>query len=377
MQPTPHPIKRKRGKKKGHAATVHPYAATERVLHLMDLLLLNVCTRKDIFTQLFAYYRADDTYHPQHKVPASASKMLERDLGFLEKHMGLRLEREQKNPTDFKRYRLVAGTGKLPALLFTPQEIETLALLHTLFARPAVPENVGADGHAPVSPPRHPFAEAIAGLVTRLMAALPAEQQAALQRQAHRPHIYLNLHTVTDYHDHRATIERLTRAIRQRQQIAFLYTSPQREAPLSHRPVDPYYLTQLDGHFLLIGFDHAIARHSEYRIDRIQPGSIEILPSVIDQERQQHPIVFRYWADEVLVQGGMSERWLTQTIERTEVTLVEGQPRRRVLIRATAYSEWRIIQQLHRYGDKVALIEPPALRQRMREELTRALAYYQ
>ncbi|HYT41085.1 MAG TPA: WYL domain-containing protein, partial [Methylomirabilota bacterium] len=70
--------------------------------------------------------------------------------------------------------------------------------------------------------------------------------------------------------------------------------------------------------------------------------------------------------------------WLTHTIEREESYIDEqGKTRRRVLVRAKAYSEWRIIQQLHKYGDKVELVDPPRLREWMKKEVEGMYRYYQ
>jgi predicted DNA-binding transcriptional regulator YafY len=78
------------------------------------------------------------------------------------------------------------------------------------------------------------------------------------------------------------------------------------------------------------------------------------------------------------VKGGLSQRWLTQTLEREEVYLDEhGRERRRVLVHATAYSEWRIIQQLLRYGDKAELVEPAHLRDQMRQVVKRMYHFYE
>ncbi len=74
----------------------------------------------------------------------------------------------------------------------------------------------------------------------------------------------------------------------------------------------------------------------------------------------------------------MSQRWLTHTIEREEAYLDEqGNQKRRVLVRAKAYSDWRILQQLHKYGDKAELVDPPELRERMRQEVARMYRFYQ
>lgn len=99
---------------------------------------------------------------------------------------------------------------------------------------------------------------------------------------------------------------------------------------------------------------------------------------MIDGERRQRPIEFSYWIDGSIAKSGLSHRWLSQTVEREEIYIDEqGKQKSRVLVRAKAYSEWRIIQQLHKYADKVELVDPPKLRERMRQEVERMYRLYQ
>lgn len=105
---------------------------------------------------------------------------------------------------------------------------------------------------------------------------------------------------------------------------------------------------------------------------------IEIQPQFIDGESRRRYIEFSCWIDESIVKRGLSRRWFTHTIEREEVYIdAEGKRRRRVLVRAKAYSGWRIIQQLHKYADKAELVDPPELREQMRQEVGRMYRFYE
>ena len=135
-----------------------------------------------------------------------------------------------------------------------------------------------------------------------------------------------------------------------------------------------------DGHLYLIGYDHGSKNEGflEFRIDRIDAESIKLQPDTIDGERRRRPVEFSYWIDGSIAKSGLSQRWLAHTIEREEAYIDEnGKQRRRVLVRAKAYNEWRIIQQLHKYGDKAELVSPPKLREQMRKEVERMHNYYQ
>ena len=169
------------------------------------------------------------------------------------------------------------------------------------------------------------------------------------------------------------------RAISQRQQIQFHYipTRGQREYTF-HTHIDPYYIIYMEGHFYLIGYSHQRNQFLEYRIDRIQREHLKIQPNMIDAERQRRPIEFTFWIDGKMVKQGLSQRWLSQTQIREEAYLDEdSKPRRRVLVRATAYNEWRVIQQLLRYGDQVELVGPPHLRKEMQRVVRNMSRFYE
>lgn len=153
-----------------------------------------------------------------------------------------------------------------------------------------------------------------------------------------------------------------------------------KQETLLHEEVDPYYIVHQDGHLYLIGYTHKTNTILEYRVDRVKPSSVRPSPQhrLIDVERRPKPIEFRYWLDGSIAKSGLSQRWLSQAIEREEPYVDEqGKARSRVLVRATAYSKWRILQQMHKYGDKAELVDPPALREKMRHEVERIYKLYQ
>jgi hypothetical protein len=133
----------------------------------------------------------------------------------------------------------------------------------------------------------------------------------------------------------------------------------------------------MEGHFYLIAYSHKASVLLEYRIDRIKEDTLKELPTMIDVARRRQPVEFRFWLDAGLVKPELSQRWLTQTIEREEITDKQGRERKRVLVRATAYSEWRIIQQMLRYGERAELVDPPRLRDRMRQVVQQMSSLYE
>jgi len=351
------------------------YETTERVFRLLHLLTANDCSRDDIFGRLKDNYKIGDDDDPKVKASSQrAGRMLGRDLQFLKK-MGYQIEESRAD--NVTRYSLVKGTGPGGTFLLNQSELDALVLLHALFADPTKYTQIDATHPLPAQPPRNPFAEEILLLIERLAATLHAEQKKYFDRWARKPYVYFNMDTVTDYLPHRITIDVIVKAVSRRQQIRFEYASLLRQKIL-HEHIDPYYIVHQDGHLYLIGYSHKANSFLEFRIDRIEAESVKMEPDMIDGERRRRPVEFSYWIDGSIAKSGLSQRWLTHTVEREEAYIDEdGKQRRRILVRAKAYNEWRIIQQLHKYGDKAELVGPPELRERMRKEVARMYGYYQ
>lgn len=353
------------------------HESAERIFRLLQFLAVNECTRKDVFERLAFYYKIDSAVPVEHTVSRRADRMFERDIKFLEDQgFEIRKVKAHAQPT---RYSLVKGSGPRPTFLFTQSEVDSLALLYNLFTDPTRYAQVDATQPLPLQPPRNPFAEEMLSLIEKLVATLPEEQKKHFDRWVRKPFVYFNLSTVADYLPHRATIDTIVHSISARQQIQFEYMPTHSKQEITHHEnIDPYYIIYMDGHFYLIGYSHMRSQFLEYRIDRIKAENLKIQPNMIDVERRRRPIEFRFWIDGNIAKRGLSKRWLTQTLEREEVYLDEkGQERRRVLVRATAYNEWRVIQQLLKYGDMAELVEPAHLRERMRQTVRRMQGYYE
>jgi hypothetical protein len=352
------------------------YKTTERVFRLLHLLLANECTRQEIFDHLREFYHTEEGHDATlHLSSQRAGRMLLRDLKFLEK-MGYTVSTSQdRGPA--RRYRLAKAADPHTLLLFTQPELDALILLHTIFADPTAFTPDDATFPFPPPGPRAPFAEDIVAFIERLVAMLPTEHKSYFDQWARKPFVYFNLHAVTDYLPHRETINTLVQAISWHRQIRFDY-APQRlfQETVPHEMVDPYYIIFQDGHLYLVAFSHKMNCFYEYRIDRIVKDSVRPLNTRIDGERRRHPIEFRYWAYGNLAKGGGSQRWLSQTIEREEVYVEGKRLTQKALIRAQDYSDFRILRQLHGYADKVELVDPPHLRDKMSKEVQRTAEHY-
>ncbi len=211
--------------------------SAERIFRLLQLLLANECTRRDVFEHLALYYKLDRAILEQ-DIPRRADKMFERDIGFL-KDQGFEIQtiRKRSQPT---RYHLVKGSGPQATFLFTSQEVDGLALLYNLFADPSQYASHDLSQPLPQQPSRHPFAEDMLSLLEKMALTLPAEQKKQFDRWVHKPYLYFNLSTVADYLPHRSTIDTIIHAISVRQQILFEYLpSHRKQNVISHENIDP------------------------------------------------------------------------------------------------------------------------------------------
>src|SRR5579864_751332 len=119
--------------------------------------------------------------------------------------------------------------------------------------------------------------EDMLALIEKLASTLPAEQKEQFDRWIRKPYIYFNIATVADYLPHRSTIDTIVQAISIREQLQFAYMPSHREQDvIFHEHIDPYYVTYLDGHFYLIGYNHKVNQFLEYRIDRIKHEGLKM-----------------------------------------------------------------------------------------------------
>ncbi len=356
------------------------HTVVERVLRLLLLLAANECTRLEIFERLAPYYKVDNIATSSDSSSRRADRMVERDIKQLEElGFEIRKVKAKGRPT---RYSLVKGSGPTVPFLFSESEVDILALLYNLFTDPARSRKHTHTGALllPTTQSLHnPFAEDILTFIQKLAATLTHDQLQHFEQRIMKPSVHLNLATAADYLPYRKTIDNIEKAILQRQQISFEYTAVRsKQGPVVHNHVDPYYIVHMEGQFYLIGYSNEINKFIEYRIDRIIGDSIEILSHMINTIRQRPTVEFSYWIDGDIAKLGLSERWLTQTTEREEVYVdSEGHERRRVLVRAKAHNEWRVIQQLLKYGDQAELIEPANLREQMRQVVAHMMSFYE
>lgn len=305
-----------------------------RRLLLVRLLLRSPASSADLIVAVQAEL-GDEGY------PPAAASALKHDLDALKAEYGCTIA--------FQRDRGVyalTDLGEL-ALLDLPSEcMEALAFLDASFpAGSALPEQAH-----------------IRALLDRVLRLLPANRQE--QHQHRRAAMRLSLPGGGSRRTDPAVLATVKRAIDERHELAFKYWSTfDTEQPRRHR-VAPYGIFfrpeghgYLDATLLEVTPSGNEPLHAaiDYRLDRIVPGTVQLLPRVLPPERPQpRTYTLRY-------------RLLPAVARRRDVaayfpnTQIDYHDDGSATVTATVTNLWQTRQILLRYGTACEVLEPPEL----------------
>jgi predicted DNA-binding transcriptional regulator YafY len=304
-----------------------------RRLLLVRLLLRGASSSADLIAAVQAEL-GDEGY------PPAAAAALKHDLDALKAEYGCQIAFQR----DHGVYTL-QDLGEL-ALLDLPGEcMEALAFLDASFpAGAALPEQAN-----------------IRALLDRVLRLLPATRRE--QHQQRHSAMRLNLA------DGRARIDpgvlaALKRAIDERREIIFSYWSTfDTDAPRRHR-VAPYGIFfRPEGHGYLDAtlLEVAPARNEtlhaaiDYRLDRIVPGSVRVLPAMLPPHRlQPKTYALRYWLHPAVAR----RRDVAAYFPSTQIAYHDDGS---ATVTATVTNLWQTRQILLRYGDACQVLDPPEL----------------
>jgi predicted DNA-binding transcriptional regulator YafY len=176
------------------------------------------------------------------------------------------------------------------------------------------------------------------------------------------PSVWLNLGLATDYTPHETTLLRLVQAAQGQRAVSFEYRSPRTNEGRLHRMVDVYPLELADGHYYVDGYHHEAGKFITYRVDRIVPGSLRILPGYGDRrQRARLPVTVTYWLSPQLASGGVSKRLLDQREEPS--------PDGGLIVTGKARSLFHVRRLLLGYGAHAEALEPPELRAELADDI--------
>lgn len=236
--------------------------------------------------------------------------------------------------------------GELALLDLPDACMEALAFLDASF-----PAGSGLPEHAHIR-----------SLLERVQLLLPPARQAQLRRQRHA----LRLHVGAGAGPIDPTVlDLVKRACDQRRELAFDYRSTfDGETPRRHR-VAPYGIFfRPEGHGYLDATllevnprgGETIYSAIDYRLDRIVPGTVTVLPTMLPPERIPAP---RYALRYKLVPQVARRRDLASIFPDSQITY---NPDGSATVTATVTNLWQARQILLRYGDACTVESPPELR---------------
>lgn len=234
-------------------------------------------------------------------------------------------------PTEGYRYRLVNFDPLLP-LPITREDVETLAAVRKALANTL-------------------YAESSEHLVASLRPFLLPNLQPVLEAE---PLLKLGAPLLDNLAPQQATLQLFRRAREQHRQLTFLYHSPaQTEATPIRHTIEPDAMEERDGHVYFEGFAPEYGDVLRYRLDRVEPGSAEILPARYTGGRRRHAIPLRYALSPVVASLGATRRFEKHHERKLADGWMEVTAETRDLFWASKI--------LLKYGENCVVQEPPEL----------------
>ncbi|MEI6179284.1 MAG: WYL domain-containing protein [Chloroflexales bacterium] len=304
-----------------------------RRLLLVRVLLRGPATSTELVTEINAEL-GEQGY------PSAAPAALKHDFDALKGEYGCTISYDR-----LTRQYMLADLGELALLDLPDPCMEALAFLDASF-----PEGSGLPEHAHIR-----------ALLARVQLLLPPVRQSQMRQQqsAVRMRVGAGAGPLN-----RQVLALVKRACDERRELAFDYLSTFDEAtPRQHR-VAPYgIMFRPEGHGYLDATLLAVTPKGgerlyaaiDYRLDRIVPGTVTILPTKLPPERIPVP---RYTLRYTLVPQVARRRDLASYFPDT---VIDYHPDGSATVTATVTNLWQTRQVLLRYGDACNVHEPPEL----------------
>ena len=293
------------------------YGVIARIKALGELLRYGFYTKKEIFKLLPEYY---------HEGPAG-DRRLSRDIRAL---------RELGNVILVDKRTHVYSLQNKSFLDLRDEDIHALSVIRDTF-----------EALTPISSDVLPVLE-------KVVSALPEGQRGLYNR---RVPLSILLQPARDYRSSLNFIHLLSIAIEKQRKVRFVYPALDDGRPITHVGVEPFDIQFFDRQFYFVGFSPQASEIMEFRIDRLK--ELALMPGKVSRHRRRTTLQFTYRLSQRIVRAGISARFLNQQIDVQD----DGS----AIIQAEGYSEFRIIQNILRYGEQAEIIRPPYLRSKMKQ----------
>lgn len=266
---------------------------------------------------------------------------------------------------------------KLLALTYARSE-RSFGLAQSIFALDINEDEARAfvalrDGFTPGTP----YAAAVQNLLLRwewLFSEASSRLVRQKQRRQARP-VLLPLSPVVDYSQHDEIILQLDRALEEGAYVSFAYTPLTQNwdaEPVWHERTEPYELEYRDGHWYYTAFIFDLNTFLDYRVDRIQPGTLRKEHDRFYPGGRQRPgVKVRYWISPMLARHGS----LSARLREQHATMLDND--QGAIVEGSARSLWWARRLLLGYGEQVKALDPPELVQMMRETMAATSRLYE
>lgn len=182
------------------------------------------------------------------------------------------------------------------------------------------------------------------------------------------PMLRVELDLASGYGEHAATVASLERALRAHQSVMFTYKAAGQE-PRQHDRVELQQLVLRDGHLYADAYDKQREHQRTYRVDRIMPGSIVMLPFYQGEPRTSKGITVRLRLLPPLSSGEISRRLEEQRI-------IDQLPDGSAIIEGRARTLFEARRLVLSYGPLAEALEPAVLRQHLADDIRAMAALY-
>jgi len=266
---------------------------------------------------------------------------------------------------------------KLLALTYARSE-RSFGLAQSIFALDINEDEARAfvalrDGFTPGTP----YAAAVQNLLLRwewLFSEASSRLVRQKQRRQARP-VLLPLSPVVDYSQHDEIILQLDRALEEGAYVSFAYTPLTQNwdaEPVWHERTEPYELEYREGHWYYTAFIFDLNTFLDYRVDRIQPGTLRKEHDRFYPGGRQRPgVKVRYWISPMLARHGS----LSARLREQHATMLDND--QGAIVEGSARSLWWARRLLLGYGEQVKALDPPELVQMMRETVAAMSRLYE
>ena len=254
---------------------------------------------------------------------AAPEDSLRHDLNWLER-LGFTVEM-----TAGHRYRLARFDPKFP-LLLTREHVTTLAAVRWMFQGTV-------------------YAESIDSLVTRVRDFLSPALRSTLDR---KPLMRLSPPLLDNIAPHEQTLQHFRKAVFEQRRLSFIYHSPAHAEPQRH-VIEPETIEEREGHLYFEGYSPDAGHVLQFRLERVEPGSAEVLPAKFASGRKRRPLKIRYRLSPAVARFGATRRFENHAETHLDDGWVEVTAETRDLFWAS--------KTLLKYGENCIVLEPSEL----------------